>query len=395
VKEKKMKHKFLLFAVMLLVVGLFVPATYSQIATFKCWLGNSTIDATGKIYEVDIYLQRTGTDVFELYAFQGGFLYDNNVKNGGTLTLSWVPNSQDSLNAVNRGNTLNAAVAGCIKIAPKISAGFGTGTIISPAGTKIGRLRVTNSVAFLNDSLKLVYSWVVTPYATKIACYDPSTTLVVDNTDHGFFYFGAGVSNLVLPVELTTFASTVSGRQVNLSWETKTEVNSNKFEIDRGLVSPKDASVTWTSVGTVSAAGNSNSPKKYSYTEKNVQSGKYQYRLKMIDNDGSFKYSNLVETMVALPKEFAISQNYPNPFNPSTKIDYQVPVDAKVILEVYNIAGQKVVDLVNQDQQAGYYSVSFGSSNKLASGVYIYRMVATEKATGNNFSNIKKMMLLK
>ena len=114
----------------------------------------------------------------------------------------------------------------------------------------------------------------------------------------------------------------------------------------------------------------------------------------MIDNDGSFKYSQLVETEVALPKEFAISQNYPNPFNPSTKIDYQVPVDAKVIMEVYSITGQKVVELVNQDQQAGYYSVNFGAS-KLASGVYIYRIAATEKASGKNFSSIKKMMLLK
>jgi hypothetical protein len=186
----------------------------------------------------------------------------------------------------------------------------------------------------------------------------------------------------------------VSGRQVNFSWETKTEVNSSKFEIDRALVGTKDATVTWSSVGTVQAAGNSNSPKKYSYTDKNLQAGKYQYRLKMIDNDGSYKLSDVVETEIAVPKDFALNQNYPNPFNPSTKIDYQVPVDAKVILEVYNITGQKVVELVNQDQQAGYYSVNFGAS-KLASGVYIYRLSASDKATGNNFSSIKKMMLLK
>jgi Secretion system C-terminal sorting domain len=116
----------------------------------------------------------------------------------------------------------------------------------------------------------------------------------------------------------------------------------------------------------------------------------------MIDNDGSYKLSDAVETVIAVPKDFELSQNYPNPFNPSTKINYQVPVDAKVILEVYNIAGQKVVELVNQDQPAGFYSVSFGtSSNKLASGVYIYRIAATEKVSGKNFSSIKKMMLLK
>jgi hypothetical protein len=114
----------------------------------------------------------------------------------------------------------------------------------------------------------------------------------------------------------------------------------------------------------------------------------------MIDFDGSYKLSDIVETQIAVPKNFELSQNYPNPFNPSTKIDYQVPVDSKVIMEVYNIAGQKVVDLVNQEQSAGYYTVDFGAS-KLSSGVYIYRLVASDKATGNNFSSIKKMMLLK
>ena len=113
----------------------------------------------------------------------------------------------------------------------------------------------------------------------------------------------------------------------------------------------------------------------------------------MIDNDGSYKLSDVVETAIAVPKDFALSQNYPNPFNPSTKIDYQVPVDAKVIMEVYNITGQKVVELVNQQMSAGYYTVDFGAS-KLSSGVYIYRLAASD-AAGHNFSSIKKMMLLK
>jgi len=173
-------------------------------------------------------------------------------------------------------------------------------------------------------------------------------------------------------------------------------VNTRQFEIDRAILNTAGSVTVWATAGVIEAAGTSVSPTKYSFTDKNLQAGKYQYRLKMVDNDGSYKLSQTVETEVALPKDFALSQNYPNPFNPSTKIDYQVPLDAKVILEVYNITGQKVVELVNQDQQAGYYSVNFGSSSsKLPSGVYIYRLTATEKANGNNFSSIKKMMLLK
>ena len=105
--------------------------------------------------------------------------------------------------------------------------------------------------------------------------------------------------------------------------------------------------------------------------------------------------SDVEAEITGIPMNFAISQNYPNPFNPSTKINYQVPTDARVILEVYNIAGQKVAELVNQDQPAGYYTVDFGTTGKLASGVYIYRITASDKATGNNFSDTKKMMLLK
>jgi hypothetical protein len=196
-------------------------------------------------------------------------------------------------------------------------------------------------------------------------------------------------ADLPMPVELSSFSSNVNGRNVSLIWQTKTEKNSDKFVIEREAIG-----ATWEAIGSVKAAVLSNSPKNYSYSDTKLQSGKYQYRLKMVDNDGSFSYSSIEAAEVAVPKDFAVSQNYPNPFNPSTKIDYQVPVDAKVILEVYNIAGQKVVELVNQEQSAGYYTVDFGAS-KLSSGVYIYRIVASDKATGNNFSSIKKMMLLK
>jgi hypothetical protein len=166
-------------------------------------------------------------------------------------------------------------------------------------------------------------------------------------------------------------------------------VKSYGFEIER-----KTESEDWRKIGFVKGNGNSNSSKEYSYSDNHLNCDNYKYRLKMVDNNGTFEYSKVIETAIALPKNFELSQNYPNPFNPSTKIDYQVPVDAKVVMEVYNIAGQKVVELVNQQMSAGYYTVDFGTS-KLSSGVYIYRFSANDKVTGNNFSSIKKMMLLK
>jgi hypothetical protein len=190
------------------------------------------------------------------------------------------------------------------------------------------------------------------------------------------------------PVELSSFISAVQGRDVILNWETKTEKNSDKFEVERYT------NLTWTNIGSVKASVLSNSTKLYSFTDKNLQVGKYQYRLKMIDNNGSFQYSTIIETELALPKDFELSQNYPNPFNPSTQINYSLPSDSKVTLDVYNISGERITLLVDQNQSAGFYSVSFVNKN-ISSGVYFYHLVAVDNVTGNKFSSIKKMMLLK
>jgi photosystem II stability/assembly factor-like uncharacterized protein len=197
----------------------------------------------------------------------------------------------------------------------------------------------------------------------------------------------------LLPVELSSFNSATNGRSIQLNWGTKTEKNSNKFNVER-----KTIAAAWETIGSVKASVLSNSPKQYSFTDIKLQSGKYQYRLKMIDNDGSFKYSQIIETNVALPKNFDLSQNYPNPFNPSTKINYTLPFDSRVTMEIYNLTGQKIGQLVNEDQSAGYYTVDFNSSvinRSISSGVYFYRIIASNKVDGTNFTSIKKMMLLK
>jgi hypothetical protein len=199
--------------------------------------------------------------------------------------------------------------------------------------------------------------------------------------------------NSPLPVELSSFTSNVNERNISLNWETKTEKNSDKFVIERQTIS-----AAWVSIGSVKAAVLSNSPKQYSFSDKNLNAGMYQYRLKMIDNDGTFNYSAVTEATVSLPKNFDLSQNYPNPFNPSTKINYSLPSDSRVTLEVYNVLGVRVAQLVNKDQSAGYYSVDFNSSSlskSISSGVYLYKITAVDKVAGSSFTAIKKMMLLK
>ena len=89
-----------------------------------------------------------------------------------------------------------------------------------------------------------------------------------------------------------------------------------------------------------------------------------------------------------IPESFSLSQNYPNPFNPTTMIKYSIPKSGNVTLKIFNMLGQEVATLVNQEQNAGNYNISFDASH-LASGVYMYRIQS------GNFSLTKKMTLLK
>jgi hypothetical protein len=95
-----------------------------------------------------------------------------------------------------------------------------------------------------------------------------------------------------------------------------------------------------------------------------------------------------VELLQELPQNFTLSQNYPNPFNPVTTIQYELPMDGMVKIEVYNTIGQKVVTLVDGEHIAGVHKVIFDAGH-LASGTYFYRF------TASGYNEIKKMVLVK
>ncbi|MCB0749133.1 MAG: T9SS type A sorting domain-containing protein, partial [Ignavibacteriae bacterium] len=191
-----------------------------------------------------------------------------------------------------------------------------------------------------------------------------------------------------LPVELTTFSALTEENKVELNWETATEVNNYGFEIERQKAEDGNRTLAWEKIGFVEGHGNSNSPKVYSYKDNSVVSGSYYYRLKQIDIDGAFEYSDVVEVKIETPNKFELSQNYPNPFNPKTKIQFSLTEANNVSLLVYNTIGQKVAVLINQRMEAGTHTADFDAS-KLNSGIYIY-VLKTEKATLS-----KKMILMK
>jgi hypothetical protein len=147
-------------------------------------------------------------------------------------------------------------------------------------------------------------------------------------------------------------------------------------------------------VGFVSGKGTVNTPTNYSFEDRNLQTGKYKYRLKQIDVNGNFEYFALNgEVEIGVPKKFDLSQNYPNPFNPNTVISYQLPVDSKILLIVYDIAGREIARLVNNEyKKAGYHTTDF-NAGILSSGIYFYRMIS--KSSDKDFVETRKMVLLK
>ncbi len=190
-----------------------------------------------------------------------------------------------------------------------------------------------------------------------------------------------------LPVELSSFTSSVSGRDVSLNWSTAAEENNARFDIERSSTENN-----WTKVGSVNGNGTTTNPHSYSFTDRGLASGNYSFRLKQVDFNGNFQYYNLSnEVVIGTPDKFSLTQNYPNPFNPSTKISYSIPTEGKVSLSIFDMTGKEVKSLVNSVQTAGYYSVSFDGSN-LASGVYYYRVTVTGQ---NNFVATRKMLLVK
>jgi len=190
-------------------------------------------------------------------------------------------------------------------------------------------------------------------------------------------------SDFALPVELTSFTSSLTGNELTINWTTSSEINNEGFTIER--MSESD----WIKIGFVAGKGKLNTTSQYTYTDRNLPSGLYHYRLKQIDFNGNFEYFELSEAVtIGVPDKFFLSQNYPNPFNPVTKIAYDIPVSGKVRLKIYDNTGRELITLAEEFKEAGYYRVEFNGS-RYASGVYYYKLES------GNFISTKKMVLVK
>ncbi|BDQ01807.1 T9SS type A sorting domain-containing protein [Ignavibacterium sp.] len=218
----------------------------------------------------------------------------------------------------------------------------------------------------------------------QLACQAPTVWTTWSNAPCGPEDGMVSTDYSYVPVELTSFVANVTAAgQVELNWTTATELNNLGFQIERKAVNGD-----FLAIGYVQGNGTTTERKEYSFTDRNVEPGKYVYRLKQMDFDGKYEYSPEIEVDVHPPLQFTLEQNYPNPFNPSTKIKFGLAENTNVKVAVYNLLGELVATLVNNQLSAGFYEVEFNATS-LPSGMYIYSIETPV------FKESKKMMLMK
>ena len=187
----------------------------------------------------------------------------------------------------------------------------------------------------------------------------------------------------VIPVELISFTASSDGNGATLNWLTATELNNYGFEIQRKVLGGGFATVAF-----VKGQGTTTQRNQYSFADKNLDEGKYLYRLKQMDYSGQFSYSQVVEVDVRMLNNYSLEQNYPNPFNPTTTIGYVLQEKSNAKLTLLNSLGEEIAVLVNGEQDKGYHKIEFDGT-RLSSGVYFYQLKA------GTFIDTKKMILLR
>ena len=191
-----------------------------------------------------------------------------------------------------------------------------------------------------------------------------------------------------VPVELISFTSEFVNGKVNLNWATATELNNLGFEVER-----KSDNEVWRMIGFIEGKGTTTETQKYNFIDDlfGVAESKVVYRLKQIDFNGTYEYSEEIE-VVRIAASFSLEQNYPNPFNPATKLSFVIGHSSLVTLKVYDILGNEVATLVNEEKPAGEYEVEFSPESSImnpASGIYFYQLKA------GDYIQSRKMILLK
>ena len=187
----------------------------------------------------------------------------------------------------------------------------------------------------------------------------------------------------LLPVEMKSFDAVAEGNTAVLLWETANELNNAGFEVQQ------ETEAGFETIGFVEGAGTTLDGASYRYEVNNLDAGAHTFRLKQVDFDGAFEYSDLVTAIIGLSSPYVFSQPYPNPFNPQTQFTVAVSRDQEVALHVYNLLGERVATLFEGELSANNAHRFTFEAGALPSGRYFIH------AQGAYFNSVRSITLLK
>ena len=361
-----------------------------------------TSGIVGQIYSYDVNATGDPTPTFSLTTAPSGMTI-----NSTTGLIEWAPAVAGDFNVTvvaSNGINPDGTQSFSINVRQPLFAPTGLEAIMNPADTHNVKLtwidNSSNELGFVverrtGDTLSAEPFVVLDSVAADVSAYED--TSVTDTTTYTYrvYAFNADTvsdySNIAqiktpVPVELTSFIATIVNRTVILEWETATELNNAGFSIQRNKGNEKFIDIVF-----IKGNGTTTSKTAYNYTDKSALSGKYSYRLKQVDLDGSINYSKIVYIELEIVNEFVLEQNYPNPFNPSTTIRFGLPKNARVSIKLHNTIGQEVITILDRELDAGVFETNFDAS-KLSSGVYFYELKAIG-SDGSIFKATKRMIL--
>ncbi len=252
------------------------------------------------------------------------------------------------------------------------------GTAIAVDTMWIGTIKFTTKSTFsLGDSTK--FTWQLGKVEWKGQA--DLVWIAAGNMESGSI---KGTPETSVPVEMSQYTATaVEDNSVSIEWKTESEINNYGFEIQRSTDNTNFAKIAF-----VEGNGTTSISNAYSFIDNSLPAGDYYYRIKQIDFNGQFKYTDVIEVTVSAPEEYRLHQNYPNPFNPETNIMFALKEPGNVSLKVFSVTGQEVSDLADGNMGAGSHTVTLNASD-FVSGIYFYVLKV------NDFISVRKMLLLK
>jgi hypothetical protein len=341
--------------------------------TYLMNLANGEI-INNKTFEFEVFILGENPS-FVLTSYQCSFTFNPELVNGGNITFEYIGHSElINIPANGIGTCLNNGVN---KL--HFASNVGSDTI-STSYKRVGRFRLTNTVPFgeVKPDIFWDFKGSIKTILTGVGFMD-----VTDSTKHKNLSFSSPI-----PVELAGFSGKLNDNQAELKWVTMSEKNNKGFEIEK-----MDMDESWKSIAFIEGSGSTLEQRTYSYTDKYPNGNELRYRLKQVDLDGSYFYSNIVE-LDFTPGSFVLFQNYPNPFNPSTTVKYSLPIESIVSLKIYNILGELISTLFSDVQASGNFEFNW-NADQISSGNYILSMEAASLDGSRKFNSTKKMQLLK